>query len=91
MNQVRISSIWTEYLIVKLMYIIFVKCSTGTGRTGTFIAIDTILDQMDNKEHIDVFEVVQNLLLQRVNMVDDLVRNKMKNVSVSCLWSVLFC
>ena len=65
------------------MYIFF-KCSTGTGRTGTFIAIDTLLDQMETEEHIDVFEVVQNLLLQRVHMVKTVVRNKMGNISVSC-------
>ena len=48
--------------------------STGGGRTGTFIAIDTLLDQMDKEDHIDVFEVIQNLLLQRVHMVQTVVR-----------------
>ena len=79
MNHVRFSSIWTEYLNVNVHF--FVKCSTGTGQTGTFIAIDILLDQMETEEHIDVFEVVQNLLLQRVHMVETVVRN---NIPLSC-------
>ena len=61
------------------MYVYF---STGGGITGTFIAIDTLLDQMEREEHIDVFQVVQNLLLQRVNMVDNVVRNTFITLNV---------
>ena len=47
--------------------------SSGTDRTGTFIALDHLLDKLCNSDHIDVFEVVQNLILQRVHMISNMV------------------
>lgn len=43
--------------------------SAGVGRTGTFIAIDTLLQQLDRQNFLDVFEVVYKLRLNRVCMV----------------------
>ena len=47
---------------------LLVHCSAGVGRTGTFIALDNLLEQ-NKTEIIDVFQCVNLLRKQRVQMV----------------------
>nr|XP_045009544.1 receptor-type tyrosine-protein phosphatase beta isoform X3 [Jaculus jaculus] len=44
-------------------------CSAGVGRTGTFIALDRILQQLDSKDSVDIYGAVHDLRLHRVHMV----------------------
>ncbi|KAM4748868.1 receptor-type tyrosine-protein phosphatase beta [Rhinophrynus dorsalis] len=46
-----------------------VHCSAGVGRTGTFIALDRILQQVDSKDSVDIYGAVYDLRLHRVHMV----------------------
>ncbi|XP_069484347.1 receptor-type tyrosine-protein phosphatase beta isoform X2 [Ambystoma mexicanum] len=46
-----------------------VHCSAGVGRTGTFIALDRILQQLDSKDTVDIYGAVYDLRLHRVHMV----------------------
>ncbi|XP_069481509.1 uncharacterized protein [Ambystoma mexicanum] len=46
-----------------------VHCSAGVGRTGTFIAIDRLIYQMEAEKSIDIFAVVHNLRMHRTLMV----------------------
>ncbi|XP_008109152.2 receptor-type tyrosine-protein phosphatase beta isoform X1 [Anolis carolinensis] len=46
-----------------------VHCSAGVGRTGTFIALDRILQQLDLKDSVDIYGAVHDLRLHRVHMV----------------------
>ncbi|XP_075065625.1 receptor-type tyrosine-protein phosphatase beta isoform X2 [Mixophyes fleayi] len=46
-----------------------VHCSAGVGRTGTFIALDRILQQVDTKDSVDIYGAVHDLRLHRVHMV----------------------
>ncbi|XP_028402620.1 receptor-type tyrosine-protein phosphatase S-like [Dendronephthya gigantea] len=48
-----------------------IHCSAGVGRTGVFIAVDKILDDLDKekKDVIDVFGFVKDMRTRRVNMV----------------------
>ncbi|KAM9327847.1 receptor-type tyrosine-protein phosphatase beta [Pholidichthys leucotaenia] len=46
-----------------------VHCSAGVGRTGTFIALDRILQQLDSKGTIDLYGCVFDLRLHRQHMV----------------------
>ncbi|XP_067938982.1 receptor-type tyrosine-protein phosphatase T-like [Watersipora subatra] len=48
---------------------LIVHCSAGVGRTGTFIAIDFLLEQAEVEGEINVFHLVQSLRNQRVSMV----------------------
>uniref|UniRef100_H2YNY5 Tyrosine-protein phosphatase non-receptor type 20 n=1 Tax=Ciona savignyi TaxID=51511 RepID=H2YNY5_CIOSA len=48
---------------------IVVHCSAGAGRTGTFIAFDSLSMQMNDKPSINVFDTVVNLRMQRMDMV----------------------
>lgn len=46
-----------------------VHCSAGVGRTGTFIALDRVLQQLDSKGSIDLYGCVFDLRLHRQHMV----------------------
>lgn len=49
-------------------------CSAGVGRTGTLIALDVLLQTIDDNKEIDVFGCVSNLRKQRMKMVQTEVR-----------------
>ncbi|KAM4017401.1 receptor-type tyrosine-protein phosphatase eta-like [Anomaloglossus baeobatrachus] len=46
-----------------------VHCSAGVGRTGTFIALDRIMKQIEAESQIDVYGVVCDLRMHRALMV----------------------
>nr|XP_036856157.1 receptor-type tyrosine-protein phosphatase beta isoform X1 [Manis javanica] len=46
-----------------------VHCSAGVGRTGTFIALDRLLQQLDSKDSVDIYGAVHDLRLHRAHMV----------------------
>ncbi|KAL6116555.1 ptprb [Pungitius sinensis] len=46
-----------------------VHCSAGVGRTGTFIALDRALQQLDSKGTVDLYGCVFDLRLHRQHMV----------------------
>ena len=48
--------------------------SGGSGRTGTYIAISILLDRLKVEGVVDVFQTVRGLRLQRMLMVQTLVR-----------------
>ncbi|KFB37699.1 AGAP011650-PA-like protein [Anopheles sinensis] len=49
-----------------------VHCSAGVGRTGTFIALDILLQRMQQEKKINVYDTVKRLRRQRVKMVQTL-------------------
>ncbi|CAH8602694.1 unnamed protein product [Heterobilharzia americana] len=48
---------------------IVVHCSAGVGRTGAFILLDILLEQMRHEKAVDVFSAVSRLRAQRNFMV----------------------
>ena len=49
---------------------IVVHCSAGVGRTGTYIALSRLMEQIDTlAEHLDVFGTVLSLRSDRKMMV----------------------
>ncbi|XP_029968954.1 receptor-type tyrosine-protein phosphatase beta [Salarias fasciatus] len=46
-----------------------VHCSAGVGRTGTFVALDRVLQQLDSKGTVDLYGCVFDLRLHRHHMV----------------------
>ncbi|GIY46718.1 receptor-type tyrosine-protein phosphatase beta [Caerostris extrusa] len=48
---------------------IIVHCSAGVGRTGTFIAVDRLSQQLHSSDSINIFGTVTELRHHRINMV----------------------
>uniref|UniRef100_A0A8C5WKS8 protein-tyrosine-phosphatase n=1 Tax=Leptobrachium leishanense TaxID=445787 RepID=A0A8C5WKS8_9ANUR len=48
---------------------ILVHCSAGVGRTGTLIALDRAIRQIDAEDQVDVLGIVRNLRMHRNLMV----------------------
>uniref|UniRef100_A0A336L4J4 protein-tyrosine-phosphatase n=1 Tax=Culicoides sonorensis TaxID=179676 RepID=A0A336L4J4_CULSO len=46
-----------------------VHCSAGVGRTGTFIALDIIMQKIKEEKRLNIYEIVKQLRMQRVKMV----------------------
>ncbi|KAL4233516.1 hypothetical protein ACF0H5_008197 [Mactra antiquata] len=46
-----------------------VHCSAGVGRTGTFIAVDTLLQHIRDHDEVDIFKLVKKMRNYRINMV----------------------
>ncbi|XP_037776898.1 receptor-type tyrosine-protein phosphatase alpha-like [Penaeus monodon] len=48
---------------------VVVHCSAGVGRTGTFIGLHNIMEEMDEGNSVDVYECVLRMRKCRMNMV----------------------
>ena len=46
-----------------------VSCSAGIGRTGTFIALDYMLEEGTERESLDVINCVSKLRQQRAHSI----------------------
>ena len=70
-----------------------VHCSAGVGRSGTFIALDRLLQQFDElpvDAYLDIFGTVLELRWCRDKMVQNQVRSMKKNGEVNRVFSSLF-
>ena len=50
------------------------SCSAGVGRTGTFIAIDNILEQIEKEQVVDIPGAITKIRQKRMKMVQTHVR-----------------
>ena len=46
-----------------------VYCSAGIGRSGTYIALDYLLDQAKNEGIVDILKCAQLMRANRINMI----------------------
>ena len=47
--------------------------STGVGQTGTFIAVDAMMQRLKEKDDLDIYNFVTQMRTKRTFMVQDLV------------------
>ena len=52
-----------------------VSCSAGVGRTGTFITIDHVLEQVEKEGVVDIAGVINKIRQQRMKLVQTVVSN----------------
>ena len=53
---------------------ILIHCSAGVGRTGTYITIDNVLDQIAAEGMVDISGTIVNARKQRMKMVQTQVK-----------------
>ena len=68
---------------------LLVHCSAGVGRTGTFVALDILLDTLRSKGTISVFDVVAGMRKKRMLMVQTEVSSLCKYVKSKLSSSIL--
>ena len=56
---------------------IHIPPSAGIGRTGTFITIDCVLEQIEKEGVVDIPGVIQTIRQQRMKMVQTVVCREM--------------
>ena len=69
------------FTCVDLVHIICMLClivglllhSAGVGRTGTFIAIDAMMQRLKEKDDLDIYDFVTQMRTKRTYMVQNLV------------------
>lgn len=61
--------------------------SAGVGRTGTFVVLDRLLQQLDSRDTVDIYGCVFDLRIHRSHMVQTEVRDLSRGsgwVSLGC-------
>ena len=56
-----------------LFDICFLPSSAGVGRTGTFIAVDAMMQRLKEKDDLDIYNFVTQMRTKRTFMVQNLV------------------
>ena len=54
-------------------YMGVVLCSAGVGRTGTFIAVDAMMQRLKEKDDINIYNFVTQMRTKRTFMVQNMV------------------
>ena len=55
-------------------------CSAGVGRTGCYVALDTLLQHVEEHDFIDVFGLVSEMRQHRNHMIQTEVHMKPRNM-----------
>lgn len=59
---------------------ILVHCSAGVGRTGTLVALDSLLQELREEEQVSIFTTICDLRHQRNYLVQSQVRTTLNDV-----------
>uniref|UniRef100_A0A8C4YGS1 protein-tyrosine-phosphatase n=1 Tax=Gopherus evgoodei TaxID=1825980 RepID=A0A8C4YGS1_9SAUR len=63
--------------------------SAGVGRSGTFIALDRLLQQLKQEKVVDVFNTIYTMRMSRYSMIQTLVRPWTFSLQPCCQISLL--
>ena len=70
---------WLHKILACLMLFFH---SAGVGRTGTFIAVDAMMQRLKEKDDLDIYNFVTQMRTKRTFMVQNLV------CRTNCTWAV---
>ena len=62
----------SEYQVI-IMSVCVLFSSAGVGRTGTFIALDYLLQQAEKEKEVDIVKLVNQLRMERTTMIQTMV------------------
>ena len=68
---VLMDAISSMFLFDVLLY------SAGVGRTGTFIAVDAMMQRLKEKDDLDIYNFVTQMRTKRTFMVQNLVSRRL--------------
>lgn len=66
-----------------------VRVSAGVGRTGTFVVLDRLLQQVDSRDTLDIYSCVFDLRVHRSHMVQTEVREPLRRTHSAAF--IAFC
>ena len=66
---------------------LLVHCSAGVGRTGTFITLDMMMQQMKVEGTVSICQCVRNLRSQRMKMV----QSQVGRFITHCQCCIIYC
>ena len=79
-----------KYSMHYIMYVPLSTCSDGLGRTGTFIAIWSLIEQLKAEGQIDMVSTIKSIRTQRPGAVPHMVRayDRLQNAqfTTSCIF-----
>ena len=62
---------------------LLIHCSAGVGRTGTLVALDSLIQQLNDENQVSIFNTICDMRHQRNYLVQSLVRLKRLHLSES--------
>ena len=71
-----------EYNLYMLCLLLLLLHSAGVGRTGTFIAVDAMMQRLKEKDDLDISNFVTQMRTKRTFMVQTLVGSKTAYISL---------
>ena len=79
----NIISTIVESVIVRSRRILCTYCSAGIGRTGTYIALDALLDEGHTTGYVNISKFLMKMRYSRMNMIQTPVSKKIYLSNVS--------
>ena len=72
--------------------IYFPPSSAGVGRTGTFIAVDAMMQRLKQKDDVDIYNFVTQMRTKRTFMVQNLVHRPTVYIYIvgQCSYKILY-
>ena len=64
---------WVHFMYMLCLIVGLLLHSAGVGRTGSFIAIDAMMQRLKEKDDLDIYDFVTQMRTKRTYMVQNLV------------------